>query len=586
MWIFLNFNKYINYNYSFLKLKTMKKILLSCAAMAALIFSSCSENGKEGPIDGELGAGATAYFSIKIDNQSRGGLRASGELAGSAAENEIQTLYLFTFKEGAAGGLVNIPNATGSGSSPYTVIEPATTTLPHVIAPFKVSADAKRLLVIANPGTKLLAAIENLAAGSLPEDLYKSAITAAQTGEIRGTFGFTMINKGTEDGTNSITSPLFNISAAVIPVSETMTEDQAKAAAEIARVTVGIERLASKLLLKTTTPIAAPTRPGAAGTDAFAFSNWTIDNVNTTFFPFAVKDMLSVTHNQAADYASNFYTHDPNFDTEVGTGLISNRVDATTLQPNFFWENYYGWKTKSSATETTADNEIAYVIENTMAATSQKFGNATRVVIKGVYTPNGFTEGADWFAYANTFYKDIETVVAAYKAVIEDTPTGTAFTRACDGFLAVIRTKDAGLPANFADLTNTIFNNSAALTALAGTGGELVKYGNQPATQGVPPTNPVLRWFDNGVCHYYYEVRHDNETDVQNAFGKYGMVRNNWYNLTLRSVTGPGTPWYPDVQFPGGDDPKPEDDIDKSTGYVAVTVEVAKWIFWDNIMDL
>ena len=42
------------------------------------------------------------------------------------------------------------------------------------------------------------------------------------------------------------------------------------------------------------------------------------------------------------------------------------------------------------------------------------------------------------------------------------------------------------------------------------------------------------------------------------AFGKYGVVRNNWYKLTLGLVKGPVT-WFPDIDNPGPGDPDPDD---------------------------
>jgi hypothetical protein len=68
------------------------------------------------------------------------------------------------------------------------------------------------------------------------------------------------------------------------------------------------------------------------------------------------------------------------------------------------------------------------------------------------------------------------------------------------------------------------------------------------------------------------------------ALGKYGVVRNNWYDLTLTSVKGPGTPWYPEVENPGPGDPKPQDPIDEQASYLGVTVHVNDWILWTTDM--
>ena len=66
-------------------------------------------------------------------------------------------------------------------------------------------------------------------------------------------------------------------------------------------------------------------------------------------------------------------------------------------------------------------------------------------------------------------------------------------------------------------------------------------------------------------------------------FGKYGVVRNNWYNLTLNKVNGSGTPWYPNE---GPEDPDPEDPIDEKPGFLAFDIEVAPWVYWETGFEI
>ena len=42
-----------------------------------------------------------------------------------------------------------------------------------------------------------------------------------------------------------------------------------------------------------------------------------------------------------------------------------------------------------------------------MADADQKFGAATRVVIKGKYAPKDFTLGNDWFSFGGINYKTL-----------------------------------------------------------------------------------------------------------------------------------------------------------------------------------
>ena len=107
-------------------------------------------------------------------------------------------------------------------------------------------------------------------------------------------------------------------------------------------------------------------------------------------------------------------------------------------------------------------------------------------------------------------------------------------------------------------------------------GGQVIKDGK----------DDVIRWYQEGLCYYYYMIRHDNTLNDEMVFGKYGVVRNNWYSLTLNSVGGPGSPWYPEANNPGPGDPDPKDPIDEAAGYLGITVSVAPWIVWENEIDI
>ena len=100
-------------------------------------------------------------------------------------------------------------------------------------------------------------------------------------------------------------------------------------------------------------------------------------------------------------------------------------------------------------------------------------------------------------------------------------------------------------------------------------GGQVVRHGN----------TPVIRWYQKGLNYYTYKIRHDNEADGTMSFGKYGVVRNNSYRLTLNSVSGAGMPWYP---APGDDNHLPGDPIDQTAGYLGISVSVGEWILWEN----
>ena len=526
-----------------------KTILASLLAIAAL--TGCNkENGDPADTGGRTDSDV-AYLSIKI--QAKTMTRGSDEGV-VTAENELKSLYLLTFDKNEV--ITPVPGGD-------YFVEITSTAAP--IAAQKVSGSATKLLVIANPGSGM----KDMITGGLSSTTTFSTVNAALTGAtyevLTGNDGFTMINCGDETGKgptppdNTIDYPLIDIENSIKKPADFASaldpDDAAKTAAEAARVTVKVERLASKVQLGLANTV-------DAGDATFDFGAWTLDGVNSTFYPWAKKTILSVTHNSTEGfYVNNFYTIDPNYTNDLGISkaTINQTTHAPELVPPYDWE------------PNVATPQVMYCIENTMDAPKQLFGNATRLVFKGTYYPKDFTTGSDWYHFAGTDYKTFGELLTAYN----NSGNPSNLRTACNNFYEKVKAKyQADITAqDFSELTQQMLDGASI-----DNGGEIIKNNYKPGDH-------VIRWYQKGLCYWYYEIRHDNSpeaTATEMAFGKYGVVRNNWYRLTLNSVSGPGTPWYPDIDNPGPGDPDPKDPIDASAGYIGITVEVAPWIVWDT----
>ena len=566
-------NKNLNLNF----MKNVK--IFALAALVAFGLASCNkeieEGGKKQPANGDV-----AYLSVKVDMEpvTRAAGNGSNEEAGNAAENGLKSLYLITLDD--AGKVLSIPGGNA------TFIKITATDYDDLDA-VKVSATAKNLIAIANPGTKLLAKLNGMSEGT-PWATINAAINKAKIDEIQSTEkGFTMITAG--DATDVIALPdltplpegaagdAYKIKVPYVDINGKVklietTEELAKAAAEASPVTVRLERLASKLNVK----VAAGAALDKPTNSTFDLLGWTVDVVNTTFFPYAVKVLTDGTHTVTpgpAVYANHFYTQDPNFNNNYNDAEPPAIIAQDTT--NFL----FGYADKDATPAytpklaqgdwMTAGDPVAYVIENTMNADAQRFGNATRLVIKATYYPEGFTSG-DWFAWAGEYYT-FATLKAAYtEAAALTNPLESPLYVACEAFLTKVKlVKSTISAANFGALQESDL-------ASIENGGDVVKDGK----------NAVIRWYKNGLNYYYYEIRHDNQKDTEMAFSKYGVVRNNSYKLTLNKVKGPGTPWYPDVNDPGDGDPDPKDPIDEATGFLGIEVERNPWILWETGFEI
>ncbi len=217
-------------------------------------------------------------------------------------------------------------------------------------------------------------------------------------------------------------------------------------------------------------------------------------------------------------------------------------------------------------------NNSAYCFENTFTTKNMRQGNTTRVVIKAKYTPNSnFAEDitsvdADgtWYTIGNSgkVYNS-ESLVKLVKAAlgVDDVTIGT-------------------FEAGKHDLEETSFKvNGNNLGE-----GQLEKLKN---------TIGKVTTYKEGVCFYVARIKHFgdtytpwadenylNNTDAnkydKEFLGRYGIVRNNWYKMTVNSFSAPGDPTVPEI---------PNSPDDETKYYLQTTIEIMDWAVRENGID-
>ena len=98
------------------------------------------------------------------------------------------------------------------------------------------------------------------------------------------------------------------------------------------------------------------------------------------------------------------------------------------------------------------------------------------------------------------------------------------------------------------------------------------------------PTDPIvgITTYVNGESYYIARIKHFGDdltpwnagedtygTDNEKYLGRYGVLRNNWYDLTVNSISGPGYPDVPEV--------KPNTPDDEDTKFISVSVKILDW---------
>lgn len=245
---------------------------------------------------------------------------------------------------------------------------------------------------------------------------------------------------------------------------------------------------------------------------------------------------------------------------------IDNNYDATATATDF---NVYNETNKPAdgswgdySTSTTDGIKPQYCLENTAHAADVKNNNTTAVLIKATYWVDEIADSDD-----KSFFMigdDAATVTKAdFLKRVENTldPDGTA-----------------SLSLGIADVDGGYYTGATELkTLITGISGD--SYDIALDELG------TIRYYKDGGCYYYaVPIKHFNDitkpageiTDA-NFLGAYGVVRNNWYQITINSVSGPGAP--------GVTDPGEEPVVDEE-GYIKCSINVLSWAKRSQSVDL
>lgn len=490
------------------------------------------------PIDGR-----EAYMSVVVDMPKSTGTRAPGENHGTADEQNVNEVLLALFDASdvclETKTLASAEYILNAGGNPAAGTGNA----------FKVPSTTAKVLAVVNPSDKFKAACVASASWSVingaVEQALEEVIGAAKN-------NFMMINAG--DNANPANGALVTANVKVVDGMLIADATAAIAAAEADRSLIHVDRVVAKVSLGI--------NPGGVTVPAgvtCTFGNWALNVTNKSMFPYAEIVM------PAGGSAGADYRIDPNYELagfNVSQFNYLKVADDGTLPADF-----------------SAMTDSKYCLENTMAADAQTQAQTTAAVASAVYTPNSFTAGDSWFRLLGVTYKtlaDLQAVYNAAKAVTSPDALQTQIITLCDQFYArmsaAATAQGKTVGADFAAIT------LAELDAIAN-GGE---YSKPDATAG---ETVGVEYFQKGVCYYNILIRHDDAITATMALGKYGVVRNNWYTLTINSVKQPGTPWIPDTTDPT-DPEKPGENDDDAEAYLSVSITVNPWTTWSQGVDL
>ena len=572
-------------------------------AVIAAMTASCSSNndlvnGGNGSGENESGA---SYASITINLPTTSSTRATTNDqfdGGTASEYAVNDATLVIFEKGTAtsekdfkfveavplGNLEPWKNVTPANKG---ITTEATITAQLTSAKVDETGGKYYALVILNNEAATGNKITLPSASTETYGSWNAATNATNMTDY--TKGFYMANAPQFTTADIEPTTLVSIKG----IYRTKEEAQSKAA-----TTVHVERGLAKVTVGTgssTNNYFAATGANATGanysSDNVKITKWALDVTNKTSFPVHVTEGLSTDYtdvwknelNKSARFVSAstsfkrvYWGVDPNY-SNTDLNDPTKEADRTT--------NFTYIKKGEISSDAT---DVAYCLENTFDLNNMKQGQTTRVVFKATYTPNGFTDGDTFFKIGNhTELWSKTNLVAQITAKAQEVLSETD----ADKITIVLdaESNDVEKTAGTKILTKANVKHNGAEVTDDQINSINVKLGLKAATS----TDPIvgITTYVNGESYYIARIKHFGDdltpwnagedtygTNNEKYLGRYGVLRNNWYDLTVNSISGPGYPDVPEV--------KPNTPDDEDTKFINVSVKILDWAKRSQSWDL
>lgn len=580
------------------------KHLFGLAVIAAMT-ASCSSNedlGTAGPGTGtnEAGVGYVA-FNINLPTQSGSSSRAGSANdqfdAGTPNEYDVKDATLLIF-EGADEANAQFKGAYTLNTAPWkdngktdNITTTSATIVKEIATP--TSSDHCYALVVLNKN-------DVFTVNETAKTITLKGATAAFSGTYK-TFaeslsaenltknGFYMANAplaskagGATDPTGAEIKTLANLDGKI-----KKTESDAKSAPAQIYVERGVAKVTMQNTSTPATVAGSTTADGTSSVD-FKITSWVLDNTNkktylvrstdgfgdwtslfsnSTSLPPANKYRFVGSNAVATGLYRTYFAKDANFDQTGNTAATAAGDLVTSTNPTFV--DKFG------------NDNPQYCFENTFDAACQNDQYTTRVLIKAK-----LNSGETFYVFngdQNTIYP-IDKVkneikkyfLTEYESWIKANVT-IASGSVGEGNLDVDITDNAG----DVTLNSITFTNGATITAPA-----TLPTGYQQKVMDIG----TIKEYKDGESYYFVRIKHFGDdmtpwnTDEttkpstssiypaahqnENYLGRYGVLRNNWYDIAVEGVKGLGSAVVPTVT------PNTDDEL---KSYIAVKINVLSW---------
>lgn len=551
------------------------KNLFGMAVMATALVG-CSSNDNLAP-DGKdnVGKPGEAYASFTINLPTTTGTRADGDPegipdfnSGIPAEYEVKNGTILIFDKDS----LYVTSAQLGTMNPWTPVKTDGVTTAAIttvqLSGVKVGGNYQALVLLNNDVDATTSKVTLPATGT-PYATWSAKASNVNAEKYASTDGIFMANAPMYTGTATEPTTLVPIAN----VCASREEAQAKAA-----TTVYVERGLAKVTMQNFTDGGYTVAEGTYKNDKVEIKNWQLDVTNKSTFPVHQTGDLSTGFTTIWSTSRFFDGGNQSF-KRVYWGVDPNYSGAT-LQNLTACQKAFTMIGKNDIKGKTGNDHPQYCLENTFDLSNMMQGQTTRVVFKAVYTPSALVDATD-----KTFYK-IGNNTAIWT---KDKLTQQIHTVA----VTAMGITDAAEQAKYVVKLDATDNNISGEAGQHLIKAENITYTGEAALSKVKPdiVNTIneklglsadagIATYLDGVTYYIARIKHFNEltpwkagepygTENDKYLGRYGVLRNNWYDLSVTSISGLGYPDVPEV--------KPTVPDDENEQFINVEVKILSW---------
>ena len=557
------------------------KNLFGIAVMATALVSCSSSDDLATDVKGNESKTEAAYASFKINLPTTTGTRGAGDpegtpefVQGEAKEYEVKngTILIFdnsgNFVESAELGTMN----------PWTDIKTdgVTTAAAVTVKLSKVTIGGNyQALVLLNNNTNTTEQKVTLPNEGDSYTTWSATASKADGAKYASTDGIFMANAPEYKSTteNPTTLVAFN------NVYASREQAQANPA-----TTVYVERGLAKVTMAnfaTDYPISGGTYDG----DKVVIKSWQLDVTNKYTFPIHQANLKSewsdiwttsrFYDNTSSAFKRVYWGTDPNYSGTDNLNLTNCKAAFNMID-------------NAHVTGLAGVANPQYCLENTFDLDNMMQGQTTRVVFKAVYSPKTFAPN-------ETFYKVANNTAVWHEADLKQQILTLAIKAMGITTTAEQEKYDVKLDAptnNISGEAGQHFIKTANITFSDATGTYTSKVNDHVIKEineklGLSEADPTthkekvcISTYLNGEAYYIARIKHFNEltswtagtaygSDNAAYLGRYGVLRNNWYSLSVTKISNLGYPEVPEVK-----PTVPDDENDK---YINVEVKILDW---------